>query len=359
MLALSRLMDTKTQGEPGSAPGEMQFDGREMAMVHRMFRREFLLASQVVRRVACGDTRRAHTVTAHLRFIGTTLHHHHSGEDSYVWPLLVRRAPSHVSQHLLRVMEQHRQVDAIHAEVDGELPLWSCSATADSRDRLAGALDRLAVALIDHMDYEEMHVVPVMEAHIGLDAQRISHRGEELDLIGVVCVVVAPVVFEVVDAPCRKRPRVGVLVSRTRDPGILTAALVVRAGVQAQQHPAVVNVASQRRDAVRKRVGIGTQSVVGSARRCRPTCVEIDKAMAGVAHARRHHRVGSGLDRFFGQRNAGVPRVPAHRRREPLPCAGIGCASGDARAGQAQRGDDRRQPHAHRPRIADQGVRAL
>jgi hemerythrin-like domain-containing protein len=169
MLALSRLMDTKTEGEPGSAPGEMQFDGREMAMVHRMFRREFLLASQVVRRVACGDTRRAHTVAAHLRFIGTTLHHHHSGEDSYVWPLLVRRAPSHVSQHLLRVMEQHRQVDAIHAEVDGELPLWSCSATADSRDRLVGALDRLAVALIDHMDYEEMHVVPVMEAHIGLE----------------------------------------------------------------------------------------------------------------------------------------------------------------------------------------------
>jgi hypothetical protein len=74
-----------------------------------------------------------------------------------------------VSQHLLRVMEQHRQVDAIHAEVDGELPLWSCSATADSRDRLAGALDRLAVAFIDHMDYEEMHVVPVMEAHIGLE----------------------------------------------------------------------------------------------------------------------------------------------------------------------------------------------
>jgi len=59
--------------------------------------------------------------------------------------------------------------------------------------------------------------------------------------------------------------------------------------------------------------------------------------------------------------DAGVPRVPSHRRREPLRCAGVGRgrASGDARAGQTQRGDDRPHAHAHPPRIADQDVRAL
>jgi iron-sulfur cluster repair protein YtfE (RIC family) len=139
-----------------------------MAMVHRMFRREFLLAGGVVRHVACGDTRHAHMVAAHLRLINSTLHHHHSGEDQYVWPLLEMRAPSQVSEHVLRVMAQHRRVDAEQAEVDVELPVWSCSATADSRDRLAAALDRLAASVIKHMDYEELHVVPVMETHIGL-----------------------------------------------------------------------------------------------------------------------------------------------------------------------------------------------
>jgi len=34
------------------------FDGREMAMVHRMFRREFLLAPGAVRQVAGGDNGR-------------------------------------------------------------------------------------------------------------------------------------------------------------------------------------------------------------------------------------------------------------------------------------------------------------
>jgi iron-sulfur cluster repair protein YtfE (RIC family) len=146
--------------------GQSRFIGREMAMVHRMFRREFSLAGGVVRRVACGDTRHAHSVAAHLRFIGAILHHHHSGEDNVVWPLLVRRAPAQVSAHVLHAAEQHRQVDAIHAEVDAELAIWRHSATAAARDQLAEALDRLAVALIEHMDYEESYVVPVMEAHI-------------------------------------------------------------------------------------------------------------------------------------------------------------------------------------------------
>ena len=164
-------MDTKREHHPvgpRSTTQEAHFDGREMAMVHTMFRREFRLAGGVVRRVGCGDSRRAHVVAHHLRFIGATLHHHHCCEDSHVWPLLGRRAASRVSAHLLKVMEQHRQVDAIQAEVDARLPIWSCSATAESRDRLAGALDRLATALIEHMDYEESHIVPVMEAHIDL-----------------------------------------------------------------------------------------------------------------------------------------------------------------------------------------------
>ena len=171
MPAFMRLMDIRSERQLGAkafTSDGNHFDGREMAMVHRMFRREFLLAAGVVRRVACGDMSRARIVAAHLRFVGATLHHHQSGEDRYIWPLLETRAPSQLSEHVLCVVEQHRRVDAVHAEVDRELAIWSCRANADSRNRLAAALDRLAASLVDHMDYEEKHVVPVMEAHIGL-----------------------------------------------------------------------------------------------------------------------------------------------------------------------------------------------
>jgi hypothetical protein len=56
----------------------------------------------------------------------------------------------------------------VQAEVDAHLAAWSFRATEDSRERLAAALERLAAALIEHMDYEERHIVPAMEPHIGL-----------------------------------------------------------------------------------------------------------------------------------------------------------------------------------------------
>jgi|SoiMethySBSTD1v2_1073268.scaffolds.fasta_scaffold117742_2 iron-sulfur cluster repair protein YtfE (RIC family) len=171
MTAFTRNMKTGSELDGRatvSAAITTHFDGREMAMVHRMFRREFMLASGVVRHVAAGDWERASTVAAHLRLVGSILHHHHSAEDRYVWPLLEQRAPSQISECVLRVVEQHRRVDTVWSEVSRELPVWSCISTAESRDRLADALERLADALIEHMDYEERYIVPVMETHISM-----------------------------------------------------------------------------------------------------------------------------------------------------------------------------------------------
>jgi iron-sulfur cluster repair protein YtfE (RIC family) len=149
--------------------GGSHFDGREMAMVHRMFRREFLLAPGVVRQVAGGDSGRAQAVAAHLALIISTLHHHHAGEDEHVWPLLQQRAPVSVSWHVLRVEEQHRQVESAIKKVTESLARWRRDPTADLREQLAVELETLVGFLVDHMDYEETYVVPVMESHIGID----------------------------------------------------------------------------------------------------------------------------------------------------------------------------------------------
>jgi hypothetical protein len=55
MPAFMRLMDSHREHHSASTispSDESHFDGREMAMVHRMFRREYLLAGGVVRQVA-------------------------------------------------------------------------------------------------------------------------------------------------------------------------------------------------------------------------------------------------------------------------------------------------------------------
>src|ERR1700754_4420121 len=100
-------MNAESEPRSGSVSASVEdYFAREMAMVHRMFRREFLLAPGMVRRVDVGDAGRAHGVAAHLRFISATLHHHHSSEDRYVWPLLQRRAPAQLTDHVAAVMAQ-------------------------------------------------------------------------------------------------------------------------------------------------------------------------------------------------------------------------------------------------------------
>src|SRR2546428_335868 len=69
------------------------FDTREMVVVHSLFRREFRLAGDLVRRVEAGDARRIAVVGRHLDLLGRTLHHHHVTEDELLWPLLLDRAP--------------------------------------------------------------------------------------------------------------------------------------------------------------------------------------------------------------------------------------------------------------------------
>jgi hemerythrin-like domain-containing protein len=163
-------MNIKNEPHPGSSSVPVQrYFVREMAMVHRMFRREFLLAPALVRRVNVEDARRVHTVATHLRFISTTLHQHHSDEDRYAWPLLKPRAPAKLCAHVAAVTGQHRRVDALQAQFDAQLRAWSGGASVESTERLASALEQLTDMLVEHMDYEERHVVPLMETHISLD----------------------------------------------------------------------------------------------------------------------------------------------------------------------------------------------
>jgi hemerythrin-like domain-containing protein len=163
-------MNIENEAHSGYGPASVQrYFMREMAMVHRMFRREFLLAPALVRRVNVEDARRVHSVAAHLRFISTTLRQHHSDEDRYAWPLLTRRAPAQLCEHVAAVTGQHRRVDAAQAQVDAQLRAWSCGASVESGERLASVLEQLTDMLFEHMDYEERHVVPLMETHISLD----------------------------------------------------------------------------------------------------------------------------------------------------------------------------------------------
>ena len=152
-------------------------DVQEMVVVHRVFRREFRLAPQIVRAVAAGDAARAQVVGAHVTEMSEMLHHHHTGEDELVWPKLDERAE--LSRDLVgRMEEQHERVGALLATVGELLPQWTASADAALRDRLADTLQDLSTQLDAHLDEEEREVLPLIREHLTAEEwAEIGQRG--------------------------------------------------------------------------------------------------------------------------------------------------------------------------------------
>lgn len=142
------------------------FDGREMVMVHDMFRREFALLPGLVDGVVPGDDTRAQAVGDHIEALIAALNHHHRSEDEYVWPLLVDRCANSAAALTGTMQAQHDQVELRLQEVNKSLRNWRANIMADSRKSLVEALERLFTPLSRHLIDEERQVVPLMEQHI-------------------------------------------------------------------------------------------------------------------------------------------------------------------------------------------------
>ena len=137
----------------------------EMVVVHRVFRRELMVLPQLVREVSDGDTKRAATLADAVRLVLGGLHHHHTGEDVILWPALLERAAP--STGLVETMQaQHEAVEGLMDGVEPLLQAWETSPTTTRGAELATLLERLAGALVEHLDLEEREILPLAERHV-------------------------------------------------------------------------------------------------------------------------------------------------------------------------------------------------
>jgi deazaflavin-dependent oxidoreductase (nitroreductase family) len=135
----------------------------EMAVVHRVFRRGFPMVAGLVRGTPAGATGRSEPIAVHLDFLLNGIHHHHTGEDESIWPLLFERAAPQ-AELVKRMEAQHAVVAERSDRVRWLLDRWRGSA-ADG-EPFAVAIDEFTAALVEHLDDEEAHVVPLIRAHI-------------------------------------------------------------------------------------------------------------------------------------------------------------------------------------------------
>lgn len=140
-------------------------DVHDMVVVHRAFRRELVLAPRLVREVAPGDVARAAVIAKHIGLALTGLQLHHTGEDVLLWPKLLDRAAP--SADLIRRMEQqHHRVECLVDRLPDALHRWEAEARPAVGEEVAASLDELRTTLVEHLDDEEIHILPLAAQHL-------------------------------------------------------------------------------------------------------------------------------------------------------------------------------------------------
>jgi hypothetical protein len=191
-------------------------DARDMFAVHTMFRREFRLSPDLVRSVTAGDAHRTAVVADHIALLSTILHLHHTGEDRHIWPVLRERGAADIAEIVDVMEDQHERIHEEYLRLGDALKAWRESASAESRDALAGVLEQLIPQLEAHLALEEDRVVPLIERYVtATEYARIAGEAAGDTPPGLLPVSLGMVIYEadpavtdkiIADMPAEVRP---------------------------------------------------------------------------------------------------------------------------------------------------------
>ncbi|MGW0024108.1 hemerythrin domain-containing protein [Rhodococcus sp. NPDC003383] len=142
-------------------------DTRIMGIVHSALRRDLLRTRTVLDTGPVSDDRRAR-LADHILWMMDFLHHHHEGEDTGLYPLVVRLNPE-AAPLVHRMDEDHRRIEPAMVEV-GSAARRFARAESGSRAGLSAALTALTDVLLPHLEREELDMMPVVSETL-TDAQ--------------------------------------------------------------------------------------------------------------------------------------------------------------------------------------------
>jgi len=93
------------------------------------------------------------------------LHHHHSGEDTWLWPALLERADDEERATLLAMEAEHEEIDPLLEASASGLARMAAGAGDDCRAALAVRLVAARESLGRHLAHEETDAMRVLQAH--------------------------------------------------------------------------------------------------------------------------------------------------------------------------------------------------
>jgi hypothetical protein len=135
-------------------------DVRDMAIVHRTFRKAYDEAARLVRAAPAPSAGRVTFLADHIELTLAALHIHHEDEDALLYPKLIERAPEQapMTEH---VEQEHQLIKTALDAASAACRTWRERPSAWTGEALTAALDRLNAVVQPHLDDEEQKVVPL------------------------------------------------------------------------------------------------------------------------------------------------------------------------------------------------------
>ena len=151
-------------GQAATADGPL--DMTMMYVMHHAFRRDLRALARAARVTPLGDRVAWRELDRRWRLFAYVLHHHHTGEDEGIWPVLAGRV-SEAERPVLAAMEaEHHLIDPLLEQCADLFLRLTFDRDRNARQSLVRALERARPLLEDHLAHEEREAIPLMQRYI-------------------------------------------------------------------------------------------------------------------------------------------------------------------------------------------------
>jgi DNA-binding MarR family transcriptional regulator len=134
-----------------------------MYVAHHAFRRDLEAFCSAVRHTPLEDRLTWAALLRRWELFSAALHHHHNGEDEWLWPVLVERAESDEKALLVAMEDEHAEIDPALEACSAGFRRLAAVADEDARRALVVRVTATQAALARHLAHEETETMALLQ----------------------------------------------------------------------------------------------------------------------------------------------------------------------------------------------------
>jgi hypothetical protein len=191
-------------GQTAAHPGPV--DMTMMYVMHHAFRRDLSAFAAAAAATPVADREAWAALAVRWEMFSTALHHHHSGEDTGLWPLLMERTDDDGRAVLQAMEEEHERIDPILEACAAGFARLARHADEDTRAALAVRLVAGRESLAEHLRHEETEAIAIVQQVMtNEDWERLEEEVFKQGITFKMVVTLVPWVLHEVPGPLRRQ----------------------------------------------------------------------------------------------------------------------------------------------------------